>query len=132
MLVLILRSAHAEENPQSTNERASQRSRVDGSVRDGFALRRSSARGRSVFFGQTKPGGKTNLWLWETIAGSPCLFPACSLQGTLQRQRVERRRAVRRVFLGGVLSHARIGLMAGCKGARNPTCGNFEMAGSWR
>src|SRR5215475_1336137 len=32
---------------------------------------------------------RTNLRLWETIAGSVSLFPACSLQGTPQLQRVE-------------------------------------------
>src|SRR5262249_37998418 len=32
---------------------------------------------------------RTDLRLWETIAGSPCLFPACYLQGTLQPPRVE-------------------------------------------
>src|SRR5262249_32486906 len=32
---------------------------------------------------------RTNLRLWETIAGSVPLFPACSLQGTPQLQRVE-------------------------------------------
>jgi hypothetical protein len=31
----------------------------------------------------------TNLRLWETIAGPPCLFPARYLQGMLQLQRVE-------------------------------------------
>src|SRR5262245_36912312 len=31
----------------------------------------------------------SNLRLQETIAGSPRLFPACYLQGTLQPQRVE-------------------------------------------
>jgi hypothetical protein len=30
----------------------------------------------------------TNLWLWEMIARSAFLFPACSLQGTMQLQRV--------------------------------------------
>src|SRR5215831_13652669 len=32
---------------------------------------------------------RTNLRLWETIADSVSLFPACSLQGTPQLQRVE-------------------------------------------
>ena len=31
----------------------------------------------------------TNLRLWEIIAGSASLFPACYLQGALQPQRVE-------------------------------------------
>jgi hypothetical protein len=46
--------------------------------------------GEQRHVGQTKPRGGTNLRLWETIAGSPCLFPACYLQGMLQPQRVER------------------------------------------
>ena len=41
---------------------------------------------------------RTNLRLWETVAGSPCLFPACYLQGMLQPQRVEP--SARRYCLG--------------------------------
>jgi hypothetical protein len=31
---------------------------------------------------------RSNLWLWETMSGWVSLFPACSLQGTAQPQRV--------------------------------------------
>jgi hypothetical protein len=40
----------------------------------------------------------TNLRLWETIAGSSCLFPACYLQGTAQLQRVEGNSVLRRAM----------------------------------
>src|SRR5262249_46285195 len=43
-------------------------------------------------FGQMKPyGGRTNLRLWETIAGADPLLPDCYLQWTAQLQRVEPR-----------------------------------------
>jgi len=79
-VTLILRSARAEEMPQSTNARA--------------RVSKDEGEGVCDIFAQLKPrrgaGGRTNLRLWETIAGSPCLFPACYLQGPLQLQRVER------------------------------------------
>src|SRR5262249_26561905 len=40
-------------------------------------------------FGQTMPRGRTNLRLYEMTVGWVSLFPACSLQGTPQLQRVE-------------------------------------------
>jgi hypothetical protein len=46
----------------------------------------------------------TNLRLWETIVGSPCLFPACYLQGTPQLQRVASNRAVEPQITSSVLS----------------------------
>src|SRR5262245_65702592 len=75
---------------------ASQRSEAVGAFVLPFALRCSSACGRP------RPSSwvaeRTNLWLWETIAGSPCLFPACYLQGTPQLQRAEPQGAVRRSY----------------------------------
>jgi hypothetical protein len=44
---------------------------------------------RANAFGQTKPRGRTNLRLWETITGSVPLFPDCYLQWMAQLQRVE-------------------------------------------
>jgi hypothetical protein len=38
--------------------------------------------------GTTVVARRTNLWLYEMMSGSVSLFPACSLQGTAQRQRV--------------------------------------------
>jgi len=63
---------------------------------------------------------RTNLRLWETIAGSVPLFPACYLQWIAQLQRVERsaRAASRR-------SSER-------RGRANRSCANFAMAGPWR
>src|ERR1700730_15058649 len=48
---------------------------------------------------------RTNLRLWETIAGSRCLFPAYYLQGMLQPQRVAPKR-------GGASDHL-LGLVVG-------------------
>src|SRR5262249_10781222 len=66
---------------------ASQRSEAVGAFVLPFALRCSSACGRPR--PSAGPAGRPNLWLWEPIAVSPCLFPACYLQGTPQLQRAE-------------------------------------------
>jgi len=94
VLVLILRSARAAAVPQRTNARA--RVSKDEDCTSCFETHRSAAelRTHSNSLGCDAPqhegaGGRTNLRLQETIAGSVSLFPACSLQGMPQLQRVE-------------------------------------------
>jgi hypothetical protein len=78
-------------------------------------------------------GGRTNLRLWETLAGSVPLFAACYLQWMAQLQRVEpsaRGGPTSRIpdfpaCLGGV------GLCAQRHHSANLVCANFAMAGPW-
>jgi hypothetical protein len=55
---------------------ASQRSRVCGCMRARLGCDAPQHEGEQRHVGQTKPRGRTNLRLWETIAGSVSLFPA--------------------------------------------------------
>jgi hypothetical protein len=85
---------------------ASQRSRVWGRMRVRLGCDAPQHEGEQRRFGQTKPrsvaGKRTNLRLWETIAGSVPLFPDCYLQWMAQLQRVERQAVLRRASSGGV------------------------------
>jgi len=56
----------------------------------GYRSRLSARFGASAGTTNLSSERSTNLRLWETTAGSASLFPACSLQGTPQLQRVER------------------------------------------
>src|SRR2546422_10373784 len=127
MLVLILRSAHAQTLPQSRKSlRASRRMRTGTVWPSCFETHRSAPRrwarlcshlrcdapqhegaGPRHFLARqaAAQGRRTNLRLWETIADSPCLFSSCYLQGMLQLQRVAPKR-------GGASDHL-LGLVVG-------------------
>jgi hypothetical protein len=80
--------------------------------------------GEQRHVGQTKSRGGTNLRLWETIAGSGSLFPACYLQWMAQLQRVERQPRARRA--SWVPNDASCDVME--QGLRNPSGVNLTMA----
>jgi hypothetical protein len=110
VLVLVLRSARTAAVAQSTNARARVSKDEDGRANGArpLMLRDASQRSRvveasalasccdapqhegAVHFGQKKPrDGRTNLWLWEMIAGPDPLFRDCYLRWMAQLQRVE-------------------------------------------
>ncbi len=98
-VVLILRSARAED-VRETGPRVRASRRMRTSVRS-HASRRIAARFRrwrdlrlrraAMLLSMRATG--TNLRLYKMGAGLPSLFPPCSLQGTVQLQRVGLRRA---------------------------------------